>query len=210
MIDFVVLRVRNKRRARRHDTCARLTMNDRIATLYSAFANRLPRRSLAFSWLGTEWGANRKSKFCDVLRQLVETTVAKRRQLVLASLGAVLLSACASMGGLSADTPVDAKRDAVARRAEGRWQRLIAGDVAGAYEYMSPASRATMPLDLYKAKHKVGMYRAVKVDNVSCEGDACTVKLTLTYDHKRMKGITTPLTEKWIISQGQAWFVDRS
>jgi hypothetical protein len=75
---------------------------------------------------------------------------------------------------------------------------------------MSPESRATKPLDLYKAKHKVGMYRAVKVDNVSCEGDACTVKLTLTYDHKRMKGITTPLTEKWIISQGQAWFVDRS
>ena len=38
-------------------------------------------------------------------------------------------------------------------------------DLAGAYEYLSPASRATMPLDLYKAKHKVGMYRAAKVDD---------------------------------------------
>jgi hypothetical protein len=73
-----------------------------------------------------------------------------------------------------------------------------------------------MPLDVYKAKHKVGMYRSVKVDDVNCEADTCTVKLSLTYDYKGVRGrrkpmtITTPLTEKWIISQGQAWFVDRS
>jgi hypothetical protein len=66
-----------------------------------------------------------------------------------------------------------------------------------------------MPLDLYKAKHKVGLYRAVKVDSVTCEGETCTVVLHLTYDYKRVKGMTTPLTEKWIIDQGQAWFVDR-
>ena len=66
-----------------------------------------------------------------------------------------------------------------------------------------------MPLDLYKAKHKVGMYRSVKIDGVDCEADTCTVKLSLTYDYKRIKGITTPLVEKWIITQGQAWFVDQ-
>ena len=125
------------------------------------------------------------------------------------ALVAVLVGACASVGGLSADAPADVKRDAVALRAKARWERLIDRDVAGAYEYLSPASRATMPLDLYKAKHKVGMYRSVKVDDVNCEADTCTVKLSLTYDYKRFKGVTTPLTEKWIISQGQAWFVDR-
>ena len=130
------------------------------------------------------------------------------------ALAAALLSACAGVGGLSADAPADAKREAVAARAKARWERLIDRDVAGAYEYLSPASRATMPLDLYKAKHKVGMYRSVKVDDVKCEADRCTVKLSLTYDH-RVKGtkepmtLTTPLTEQWIISQGQAWFVDR-
>jgi hypothetical protein len=57
--------------------------------------------------------------------------------------------------------------------------------------------------------------KAVKVDDVNCEADTCTVKLSLTYDYKGAKGvkqpltITTPLTEQWIISQGQAWFVDR-
>jgi len=136
-------------------------------------------------------------------------TVAKRRQWVLGLMAATLLSACASVGNLSADAPADVKREAVAERAKARWQRLIAGDLAGAYEYLSPASRATLPLDRYKGNHKVGMYRSVKVDDVSCEGEACTVKLSLTYDYKRYKGVTTPLTEKWIISQGQAWFVDR-
>ena len=66
-----------------------------------------------------------------------------------------------------------------------------------------------MPLDLYKAKHKIGMYRAVKVDDVNCEADRCTVNLSLTYDYKRFKGVTTPLVEKWIITEGQAWFVDQ-
>jgi hypothetical protein len=209
MSDFRVLRDRNKQRPHGAVTCARLTMIDRMATLYSAFAAGFAARSLAFwTWL-SEWGNRGKPMFCDVFRHFAGFTVAKRRQWVWAVfLGSVLLSACASVGGLSANAPADVKRKAVAERAEARWQRLIARDLAGAYEYMSPASRATMPLDLYKAKHKVGMYRSVKVDDVNCEADVCTVKLSLTYDYKRFKGVTTPLTERWIISQGQAWFVN--
>jgi hypothetical protein len=42
---------------------------------------------------------------------------------------------------------------------------------------------------------------------VACEGDACTVRLLVTYDHPRMKGITTPILESWIIDGGQAWYV---
>jgi len=149
--------------------------------------------------------------FCDVLGHFQRDTVAKRRHSVTIA-GAFtmgLLAGCAGVGGLSADTPSEAKNSAVAARAQARWQRLIDGDLAGAYEYLSPASRTTMPLDLYKAKHKVGMYRSVKVDGVDCEADTCTVTLSLTYDYKRVKGVTTPLVEKWIITQGQAWFVDR-
>lgn len=120
-----------------------------------------------------------------------------------------LLGGCAGVGGLSANSAAEVKNETVAARAKARWQRLIDLDLAGAYEYLSPASRATMPLDLYKAKHKVGMYRSVKVDSVKCEADACTVRLSLTYDYKQVKGVTTPLVENWIITQGQAWFVDK-
>ena len=65
-----------------------------------------------------------------------------------------------------------------------------------------------MSLDQYKARHKVGMYRAVTVDSVECEADRCTVNLQLTYDFQRFKAITTPLVERWIIAEGQAWFVE--
>jgi hypothetical protein len=31
----------------------------------------------------------------------------------------------------------------------------------------------------------------------------------LTYDHPRMKGITTPLEESWILDKGQFWYLYR-
>jgi outer membrane murein-binding lipoprotein Lpp len=147
------------------------------------------------------------------LRHFSNGTVAKRRHSLVGAvvLAAVLVGGCASTtggAGLGPDTPADVKKDAVTTRAKARWDALINRDVAGAYAFMSPASRATMPLDLYKAKHKVGLYRSVKVDGVNCETDKCTVNLSVTYDYKRFKGMTTPLVEKWIIAEGQAWFVE--
>jgi len=47
------------------------------------------------------------------------------------------------------------------------------------------------------------------VDAVECEGELCKVKIKLTFDRARMKGIVTPLDETWIIEQGQFWFVYR-
>jgi hypothetical protein len=152
--------------------------------------------------------------FLDVLGHFGDATVAKRRQSrkYLAAVSILLLGGCAAglgTGGLGSDASAQAKREAVAARAQARWDALIKADLDGAYAFLSPASRATMPLDLYKAKHRVGMYRTARVDGVDCEVDTCTVKLSLTYDYKRFKGITTPLVEKWIITQGQAWFVDQ-
>jgi hypothetical protein len=214
--DFRVLRTCNTLVARAGLTPARLTMKFEMATLYSAFAVCRAQVALGFEAARTEWGTRIKRMFCDVFGHFDRTGVAKRRHSVTGPIVVVfgLLAGCAGVGGLSGDASPEVKRDVVAQRAKARWDRLIASDLAGAYEYMSPASRATTPLDLYKAKHKVGLYRSVKVDDVHCEADTCTVDLSLTYDYKG-KGmkepmeITTPLTEKWIISQGQAWFVDR-
>lgn len=157
-------------------------------------------------------GCGVNSTFCDVSRQFHPSSVAKRRQsLTGAALATVLMVAgCASIGGLSADTPVEAKQEVVAARAKARWDALIKADIASAYGYLSPATRATVPLDVYKAKHKLGLYRSAKVDKVECRGEACTVHLTVVYDYKQFKGVTTPLSERWIITQGQAWFAEQS
>ena len=121
------------------------------------------------------------------------------------------VTGCAGLpgsGDLTKDSPASTKSEAVAQRAQARWQALIGSDLPAAYEYLSPGTRSTMTYEQYKSHHRVGLYRAAKIDSVTCEGEACTVKLTLTYDAKMLKGIVTPVTEKWVIEQGQAWIVE--
>lgn len=116
------------------------------------------------------------------------------------------LAGCAVIG---VDSSPEAKQKVVAERAGARWQLLIKGDLAGAYEFMSAGSRATMPLDLYKAKMRPGSWRQASVEKVNCEAEICKVVVEVTYDRKDMKGIQTPVSEVWIIEKGSAWYVYR-
>jgi hypothetical protein len=95
----------------------------------------------------------------------------------------------------------------VTARATARWDAMVKGDLDTAYGYMSPASRQVTSLEKYKTNSRRGGFREVKIENVACEADACVVRLLVTYDHPRMKGITTPIIESWIIDGGQAWYV---
>ena len=120
-----------------------------------------------------------------------------------------LVLGLAGCAGIGVDSSPEAKQKVVAERAEARWQLLIKGDLAGAYEFMSAGSKATMSLDLYKAKIKPGGWRQASVEKVDCEAEICKVVLKITYDRKQMKGIETPLSETWIIEKGSAWYVYR-
>jgi len=122
---------------------------------------------------------------------------------------AVAIAGCASMGGLTKDSSAEAKQALVSERIYARWQALIKGDLDTAYTYMSAGSQEAMSLKVYKAKHKPGMWRAVKIESMQCEAEICKAKMTLTYDHDRMKSIQTPFEENWIIEKGTAWYVNR-
>jgi hypothetical protein len=122
---------------------------------------------------------------------------------------AVAVAGCASMGGITKDSPAEAKQALVAERINARWQALIKGDLDTAYTYMSAASQEAMPLKVYKSKHKPGMWRSVRIESLQCEAEICKAKMILTYDHERMKGIQTPFEESWIIEKGTAWYVNR-
>jgi hypothetical protein len=138
----------------------------------------------------------------------------KRLAAALIAAGAVAtmaLGGCAGMAGfrISKDSDPAAKQKVVAQRAEARWQSLIKGDLDAAYAYLSEGSKATTPLDVYKAKTRAGMWRQAKVEKVECEAEVCKVEMQITLDHKLMKGIQTPLNESWIIEKGSAWYVYR-
>jgi len=139
---------------------------------------------------------------------------ASRLALVMFAAGAIAsltLTGCAGMPGfgISKDSDPAAKQKTVAQRAEARWQALIKGDLDAAYAYLSEGSKATTPLAVYKAKIKPGMWRQAKVEKVECEAEICKVEMQITFDHKLMKGIQTPLNENWIIEKGSAWYVYR-
>jgi hypothetical protein len=121
------------------------------------------------------------------------------------------LGGCAGMAGfgISKDSDPSTKQKVVAQRAEARWQSLIKGDLDAAYAYMSEGSKATTPLDVYKAKMRPGLWRQARVEKVECEAEVCKVEMQITFDHKLMKGIQTPLNESWIIEKGSAWYVYR-
>jgi uncharacterized protein YceK len=116
------------------------------------------------------------------------------------------LAGCASVGSLTKDSPPEAKQAAVAERAKARWAAMIDGNLDLAYTFLSPASKGIVSLAAFKQQARTG-YREAKVEKVECEGAVCKVRMFVTYDHRLMKGMASPLEERWVIDEGQAWLV---
>ena len=121
----------------------------------------------------------------------------------------VLGAGLAGCAAISVDSPPEEKAKLVATRAAARWELLLKGDVDGAYGFLSAGSKAAMPLAVYKAKIRAGMWRKADVDKVTCEAEICKVEMLITYDFKKMKGIQTRIPESWIIENGSVWYVFR-
>ena len=135
------------------------------------------------------------------------------RSAILAAAASVLvLGACttAPPGTQGADPAASAPKsieDVVRDRATKRWEALIRGDLDSAYSFFSRATRDTYPMELYRVKTKPGMWREAKVESVKCEESVCEVVVMVNLEHSRLKGIITPVTERWIVQDGVAWYV---
>jgi hypothetical protein len=103
----------------------------------------------------------------------------------------------------------EARRKAVEARVHERWDALIKGDLRGSYGYLSPASRETLSFEQYQKVTRKNGFREATIDAIDCDADACKVKLWITYDHRLIKGVRTPLEETWVFDKGQAWYVYR-
>jgi hypothetical protein len=112
--------------------------------------------------------------------------------------------------GSGVATTPEARREAVTKRVNERWDALIRGDLEAAYALLSPASRETLTLDQFKRRTAKGSFRRATIDAVDCGAELCTVKLRVTYDHRVMKGVETPMEETWVFDKGQPWLVFRS
>lgn len=148
-------------------------------------------------------------------RQFWAKGVAKRRHNGPATAALVALFALTSCAvsptgdGSGAPASAEARRAAVEARAYTRWEALIKGDLERAYALLSPASREVTTLEQYRANTRKGGFREAKVEGVECGAELCTVRLWITYDHRLMKSVRTPLEETWIFDKGQPWMVYR-
>ena len=66
-----------------------------------------------------------------------------------------MLAACATTGGVTAESPLEVKQAAVTERAKARWQAVIDGDVEKAYGYLSPGSKAVTSLSKITRRARV-------------------------------------------------------
>ena len=107
----------------------------------------------------------------------------------------------------------------VQQRAVERWNLLIESHPVKAYEYLSPGYRTTHTLDQYVAYVATARLRwkSAKVVQQQCEAEVCTVHLivestvpaTLANAPRDLQ-LQTPLTEQWISSDGQWYFLPDS
>lgn len=116
------------------------------------------------------------------------------------------LSGCGSMP-LSASSAAETKQARVLEQADLRGAALVRGDLDAAYEFLSEGSKVVISKDEFKRRMSIVPFRAYRVYSATCEGASCTVSSKLTYDHRVMKGITTPMTEYWVIERGKPYYV---
>jgi len=123
----------------------------------------------------------------------------------------MMLTACATVmtGGVTAESPLEVKQKVALERANARWQALMKGDAETSYSFFSSGSKAIGSLEFYKARARLSGFRAVDMHSAVCEAEICKVKLTVTLDHRLMKGIPLDVEESWVLENGQYWYVWR-
>ena len=142
------------------------------------------------------------SPFGDVLMSFMQFVRCRGAVLALG----MIVAACAT-SSISTSTSPEAKRTAVLKRADARGAALVRSDLDAAYAFLSEGSKAVITLDNFKRRMSLVPFTAYRIDDAACVAESCTVRSKLTYDHRVMKGVTTPITETWVVERGDLFFV---
>lgn len=128
---------------------------------------------------------------------------------------AAALAACCFLLGACATTGTESPSAKVEPRAQARWDALLAGRLEAAYEYLSPGYRSSVSLLEYQRSvltRKVEWLGAELIDS-ECSENTCKVRISIDYRlWAAVPGVpkfeyTMDVTENWIRSNGQWWFV---
>lgn len=128
-----------------------------------------------------------------------------------ALLGGLLLTLSVLAGCATVSAPAE---ETVARRAQSRFDALVARDYKAAYEFFTPSFREKFDYDTYiRSRPPRAVFLSGKVLKVTCTTDtSCDVEMESSYKSPAgvkaaPKGEVTRVTpERWVKVDGQWWF----
>jgi hypothetical protein len=143
------------------------------------------------------------------------------RRVIVMNKKIISLFAVFSLWGCAAVTPQSSSSTAaggtfdvkaetvVSARAEARWKAMIAHDLDGAYEFLSPGSKSANPPAAFKAKIRPLDWRSAKALSAKCDNEKCSVEVKVAFSDRRFGEVNTVLEETWIKDGGNWWYVFR-
>ena len=102
----------------------------------------------------------------------------------------------------------------IEQRATERWTKLLSGDIAGAYEYLSPGFRSGVSSAQYQRAVLLKRVRwtGAKYKSSECTENMCEVKFLLSFNVAGgLPGVKSydgqkDIVESWILSDG-TWYL---
>ena len=122
--------------------------------------------------------------------------------------GCLLLAACAT-------TSRDVAEQQLRERSMARWDALLSGDLAGAYEYLSPATRSSVSSLQYQRSILLQrvIWKGAEYIEENCQETTCKVKISLDFVVQgALPGVqsfadTQVVDETWLLVDGTWYFV---
>lgn len=130
-------------------------------------------------------------------------------KLLLTAVVLALLTGCASMAP---------KPQTLEQRVAAKWDLLVAGEYAAAYQYYSPGYRSVNSEELFlrAMSSRTIPWLGAKVENVGpCEPETCKARIALDYKvQPRVPGAkpfesTKMVHENWILQKDQWFYVPK-
>ena len=150
----------------------------------------------------------KRDKICN-LKSAKWRRLAKSGLLLAFMFTGIFLTACATSPGSDGDT--------IDKRAQDRWDALLAGDYETAYSFYSPGFRSTTPMiDLaIRIRSQRVKWVSAEYKDHSCDESVCTVNVLVGFKvAKPVRGMkewenSTLVHEQWIKTEGQWWYLPK-
>jgi hypothetical protein len=124
----------------------------------------------------------------------------------------VLLCAAALLTSCASNT---VKTNSIEQRAQTRWDKVLSGDLAGAYEYLSPGYRSSVSSLAYQRSMltRAVQWTSAEYKSSQCDDTTCEVTVRVGFTVRgALPGVKSydgekDVAESWVLIDGMWYYV---